>query len=807
MIRHETLNPPIHLYPVNEWKIIETEFYARFLSQTETLFAIGNGYLGMRGNHDEGIPHSQAGTFINGFHETWPITYSEGAYGFAKTGQTMLNVTDAKIFKLYVDDEPFYLPTASLQLFERTLDMQEGTLERRVLWETAVGKQVLIESKRLVSLRHRHVAAISYQVTILNADGPVVISSEAVGNQVNQASVDDPRQSKGLNHKVLLPQNHYADQMRLLLTHRARNSGMTLACGIDHRISSESAYTCNSECDGDVGRVVFSINAQRGKPIQIYKFLTYHSSRHAATSELATRAERTLDRVVAEGYDSLLTEQRTSMAAFWQHSDVQILSSTKTAGRPRQEIQQAMRWNLFQILQASGRAEGTGIPAKGLTGQTYEGHYFWDTEIYVMPFLIYTAPEIARNLLRFRYSMLEQARIRAREMNQKGALFPWRTINGEEASAYYAAGTAQYHINADIIYALKKYVDITNDKSLLYNEGAEMLVETARMWEDLGFYSDRKDGKFCIHGVTGPDEYTTVVNNNAYTNLMARENLFFAVKTVKEMQDAYPDQYESLKHRTRLDPAEVDAWQKAADHMYVPFDRKLGIHPQDEDFLELEKWDIKNTPRDQFPLLLYYHPLVIYRHQVIKQADVVLAMLLLGNMFTGRQKQRNFDYYDPLTTGDSSLSACIQSIVAAEVGQVEKAMGYARYAVLMDLADIGGNMADGCHIASMGGTWMVAVYGFAGMRDYDGRITFNPKIPRYLDHLRFSLQIRGQRLQVDLSPEKAEYRLEEGIELEIVHQGQSCLLKEGKTHRVRIKKHRQPAASPTKKRASVKSTD
>ena len=476
------------------------------------------------------------------------------------------------------------------------------------------------------------------------------------------------------------------------------------------------------------------------------------------------------------------------MHDFWQRSDVYISSDTETTGhRHKSEAQQAMRWNLFQILQASGRAEGTGIPAKGLTGQTYEGHYFWDTEIYVMPFLIYTAPDIARNMLRFRYSMLEQARIRALEMNQKGALFPWRTINGEEASAYYAAGTAQYHINADIMYALKKYVEITNDKSMLYNEGVEMLVETARMWEDLGFYSERKEGKFCIHGVTGPDEYTTVVNNNAYTNLMARENLFFAVKTVKEMQGTYPEQYANLKHKTKLEDDEIEAWQKAADHMYIPFDRKLGIHPQDEDFLELEKWDIKNTPRIKFPLLLNYHPLVIYRHQVIKQADVVLAMLLLGNLFSDKQKKLNFDYYDPLTTGDSSLSACIQSIMAAEVGESEKAMGYARYAILMDLADVGGNMANGIHIASMGGTWMVAVYGFAGMRDYDGRITFEPKLPKYIEKLSFPLMIRGKSLRVEITVNEAVYLLKNGLQLEIVHQGETLLLTEGKPLRCRIK--------------------
>jgi alpha,alpha-trehalose phosphorylase len=792
MIRHETLNPPIHIYPINEWKIIETDFYARFLSQAETLFAIGNGYFGMRGNHDEGSPASQNGTFINGFHETWPIVYGENAFGFAKTGQTMLNVTDAKVIKLYVDDEPFYLPTASLQLFERTLDMQEGALERRVLWETAVGKQVLIESKRLISLRHRHVAAISYQVTILNADAPVILSSELVGNQANQTSVADPRQAKGFQRQVLIPQEYTAENMRLMVTHRVDNSRMTTACGVDHSVETECRYSVMSECSGDQGKVVFSVDAKRGKPVQIFKFITYHSSRHAATRELAMRAARTLDRTVVDGFEALVLAQKEFMDDFWQRSDISIRGNAALMGRPENELQQAMRWNLFQILQGSGRAEGAGIPAKGLTGQTYEGHYFWDTEIYVLPFLIYTAPWIARNLLRFRYSMLEQARLRARELNLRGALFPWRTINGEEASAYYAAGTAQCHINADIMYALKKYVEITEDKALLYNEGAEMLVETARMWEDLGFHSERKNGQFCIHGVTGPDEYTTVVNNNTYTNLMARANLLFAVRTIAEMQELYPDQYKTLVHRTGFDHGELRAWQKAADEMYVPYDRKLGVHPQDEDFLDLEVWDIRNTPRDHFPLLLNYHPLVIYRHQVIKQADIVLAMFLLGNEFTKKQKIKNFEYYDPLTTGDSSLSACIQSIVAAEIGAEEKAMGYARYAVLMDLADVGGNMADGCHIASMGGTWMVCVYGFAGMRDYEGKIQFDPKLPKYINELRFPLQIRGQRLRVTMTGGEATYLLEKGSQLEIRHQGQVHHLKEGRTVTCKIKQQAPP---------------
>jgi alpha,alpha-trehalose phosphorylase len=401
--------------------------------------------------------------------------------------------------------------------------------------------------------------------------------------------------------------------------------------------------------------------------------------------------------------------------------------------------------------------------------------------MYVLPFLIYTSPRIAKNLLAFRYSYLDKARERARHVNQQGALFPWRTINGEEASAYYAAGTAQYHINADIIYALRKYVDVTGDEEFLHGPGAEMLVETARLWRDLGFYSERKGGKFCINGVTGPDEYNTVVDNNTFTNLMARENLWFAAATVEALRRKDPERFAALAHETALDGSEMAEWKRAADSMYVPFDRELGIHPQDDGFLERKPWDFENTSIAKYPLLLHHHPLVIYRHQVIKQADVMMAMFLLAHEFSTEQKKRNFDYYDPLTTGDSSLSSCVQGIIACEVGYVEEAREYIRYAALMDLADIGGNVKDGCHIASMGGTWMAIVYGFAGMRDDGGQLSFRPLLPSRLAEVRFRLTIRGQVLEVRVNREKesVSYLLLEGSHLVIRHYNEDIGLSVG----------------------------
>jgi alpha,alpha-trehalose phosphorylase len=779
MLRREPLRPPSCDYPADEWNVIEKGFQPAFLAQLETMLALGNGYLGMRGCPEEGGPNAENGTLINGFYETRPIVYGEEAYGFAKTGQTICNVTDSKIIKLFVDDEPFWLPDASLLSYDRRLNLKSGTLDREILWETPTGKQVLITSRRLVSFTNRHVAAISYCVTLLNADAFVVISSEMAANGPSASSESaDPRQTRAFSGRVLHQRSGYSKERRIVLCHATEKSRLTLACATESVLETSCSHAYKVVHHEDFGQVAFTIEARRGCPIELSKYMVYHTSATASVEELCGRAEWTLDRVTTQGFQQLLADQEQYLNDFWRRSDVRVRDIWEDRTKHTTvEIQQAMRFNLFHILQASARAEGAGVPAKGLTGQAYEGHYFWDTEIYLMPFLTYTSPRIAKNLLIFRYRMLPQARARARILGHRGATFPWRTISGEEASAYYAAGTAQYHINADIMYALRKYVQATGDEQFLRNYGAEMLVETARLWVDLGCYSDAKGGKFCINAVTGPDEYNTVVNNNAYTNLMARENLRYAAQIVESLRATEPDAYNALARKTALDPSEVEAWLRAADNMYVPYDEKLKIIPQDDDFLDGEPWDFQNTPPDHYPLLLFYHPLNICRKQVIKQADVILAMFLLGDVFSTEAKKRNFVFYDPLTTGDSSLSTCVEAIIAAQTGDVEKAIRYGMAALLMDLADVGGNVKHGCHIASMGGTWMMLAYGFGGMQDNDGTLSFRPRrAPLDSGILRFPVTYRGQMLEIEIGPEKVEYSLREGECLALRHEAEEIRL-------------------------------
>ncbi|WP_375430338.1 glycoside hydrolase family 65 protein [uncultured Friedmanniella sp.] len=773
-------------FPIDEWRLTESLYSSADLGVTETLFAVGNGYLGMRGNVEEGREAHAHGTFINGFHETWPIRHAEEAFGFARVGQTIVNVPDNKTMKLYVDDEPMLLSVADLESYERSLDFRDGVLHRDIVWRTPGGKRVRVSSTRMVSFTQRHLAIMSIEITMLDDEAPVVVSSQTLNRQdgrdeyhVRAAAMGtgtDPRKAEAFETRVLEPVWHWCGDSRITLGYRAANSGMTLAVGVDHAIETDLAYTEHISTDEDTGKMVYRVAAKPGVPLRIVKTVSYHTSRGVPVRELVDRTRRTLDRVLSNGIAVEYEAQRRWLDAYWERTDVVV------EGQPA--LQQGIRWNLFQLAQATARAEQSGVPAKGVTGSGYGGHYFWDTEIYVLPFLTYTSPTMARSALRFRYNMLDAARRRAQDLAQSGALFPWRTVNGEEASAYYAAGTAQYHIDADISYALCKYVVATGDEDFMWREGIDILVETARMWADLGFWREDGDGlrSFHIHGVTGPDEYTTVVNDNLFTNVMARFNLEKAAWTVNHMKTDMPEEYRRVVARLDIHASELREWVLAAKSMAIPYDPVTGINPQDAQFLDREVWDLKHTPEDKRPLMLHYHPLVIYRFQVLKQADVVLALFLQGDHFSLDQKRADFQYYDPITTGDSTLSGVVQSIIAAEVGHRDLALRYFHSSLFVDLADLHGNATDGVHVASTGGVWNALVYGFGGMRDYDGVITFDPRLPETWSALRYHLTLKGTRVRVDLTAEEMTFTVlkvgpEEPVEVSV--QGRRVQLGEG----------------------------
>ncbi|MEA2420225.1 MAG: alpha,alpha-trehalose phosphorylase, partial [Thermoleophilaceae bacterium] len=702
------------------------------------------------------------GTYLNGVYETRPLPYAEAGYGFPEDGQTVVNVTNGKLIRLLVDDEPFDVRYGELLSHRRVLDMRAGTLVREVAWRSPAGQEVRLRSTRLVSLVQRAVAAIQWEVEAVGGAARIVVQSELVANEPQpEALSKDPRAAAALR-APLVSQFTGTREDRVTLVHRTRASGLLVGAAMDHVVEGPDGGEIQSEVEDDLGRVTIATNLEEGATLRLVKFLSYGWSAARSLPAVRDQVEAALVEACHTGWESLLEGQREVLDDFWTRADVELEGDL--------EIQQAVRFGLFHSMQAGARAERRAIPAKGLTGPGYDGHAFWDTETFVLPLLTYSVPHAAAAALAWRHSILPLARERAHTLGLGGAAFPWRTIAGEECSAYWPAGTAAFHVSADVADATIRYVQVTGDADFERDIGVELLVETARLWQSLGHHDPH--GGFRIDGVTGPDEYSAVEDNNVYTNLMAQRNLNAAGDAVER----HPERAQELG----VDAAEVAAWRRAAREVRVPYDEQLEVHAQSDDFTRHQEWDFQATG-DRYPLLLHFPYFQLYRKQVVKQPDLVLAMHLRGDAFTDEQKARNFDYYERRTVRDSSLSACTQAVMAAEVGHVELAYDYLAEAALVDLDDLNDNTRDGVHIASLAGAWIACVAGLGGMRDHSGRLSFAPRLPADLSRLAFRLCLTDRRVTVDVDQEQATYELSAGDAMELIHHGQEFVLEAGST--------------------------
>ena len=505
-------------------------------------------------------------------------------------------------------------------------------------------------------------------------------------------------------------------------------------------------------------RISITARLEPGERLRIVKFLAYGWSAVRSLPAIRDQIAAALSAARATGWEGLLAEQRTYLDDFWARADVEVEGDD--------DLQQAVRFALFHILQSGARAERRPIPAKGLSGPGYDGHAFWDTEIFVLPLLMLTVPAAAADVLRWRLSTLDHARERARQLGLRGAAFPWRTIDGAECSAYWPAGTAAFHVNADIAYAAAQYVAVTGDAAFEEQVGLPLLVETARLFRSLGYLDAA--GHFRIDGVTGPDEYSAIADNNVYTNLMAQYNL----RCAAEAAERYPEAARALG----VEPGEAIDWREAATQMYLPLDGQSGVTPQAETFTAHEPWDFDATPPERYPLLLHYPYFDLYRKQVVKQADLVLALHLRGDAFSAEEKARNFAYYEALTVRDSSLSAATQAVIAAQVGQLQLAYDYLWETAITDLGDLKRNTPDGLHLAALAGTWTALVAGFGGLRLHEGALRFAPRLPAGIERLAFHLLYRDRRLRVEITAAEARYRLLAGDPLVVYHHGREVAL-------------------------------
>jgi alpha,alpha-trehalose phosphorylase len=743
-------------YGTEPWRLVEKTFDPSLMAQSESIFALSNGHIGLRGNLDEGEPHGLPGTYLNSMYEVRPLPYAEAGYGYPDAGQTVINVTNGKIIRLLVDDEPFDIRYGTLNSHERILDLRAGTLTRTVDWSSPAGARVKVTSVRMVSLTQRAVCAISYTVEPVDQTLRLVVQSELVTNEELPKRGNDPRLAAILE-APLAGEEHLADDgppSRALLVHRTKASGLRMAAAMSNEITGPKKMSVRTESYPDLARTTVATEVALGEQLNIVKYVAYGWSSLRTRPALVDQVGGALSAAHLTGFQGLLDEQRKYLDEFWDGADVEVEGDA--------EIQQAVRFALFHILQAGARAEYRPIAAKGLTGTGYDGHTFWDTETFVLPVLMYTHPSAASDALRWRHMVLPEARSHAADMGLDGAAFPWRTIRGQECSGYWPAGTAAFHINADIADAVIRYLDATEDAKFEKEIGLELLVETARLWRSVGQHDPM--GHFRIEGVTGPDEYSAVKDNNIYTNLMAQRNLAHAADAVGRL----PTEAERLG----VTSEEAASWRDAATAMFIPFDERLGVHPQHDGFTNYAKWDFKNTPEDNYPLLLHYPYFQLYRKQVVKQSDLVLAMYLRSDAFSAEEKARNFAYYEPLTVRDSSLSACTQAVIAAEVGQLDLAHDYLAEAALMDLRDVEHNTSDGVHMASLAGAWMALVAGFGGMRAGYGALAFSPRLPDGITGLTFRMRYRGRKLRVTIALDRAKYELIDGDPLSVTHHGE-----------------------------------
>jgi alpha,alpha-trehalose phosphorylase len=746
------------VFAVEQWSVTEHELHLELLPQTESIFALSNGHIGLRANLDEGEPNGLPGTYLNAFYEIRPLPYAEAGYGYPEAGQTLINVTNGKLIRMLVDDEPFDVRYGELQKHERTLDLRAGVLRREVEWESPAGQAVRVRSTRLVSFVQRSVAAFLYEVEPLERAARIVVQSELVANEPVPEQSDDPRAAAALR-APLVAELHRHNGLRAGLVHRTTASGLRMAAGMDHLVEGPDGTITDSESEPDLARVTVTTELQPGQTLRVVKLLAYGWSSQRTLPSLRDQVDAALASAKRTGWEGLERGQREYLDDFWHHADIDLEGDAA--------LQQALRFALFQVLQAGARAERRAIPAKGLTGNGYDGHSFWDMDTFTLPVLTYVAPEAAVSALWWRHSTLDLAEARARELGLGGVTFPWRTIRGHECSGYWPAGTAAFHINADVADAVRRYLNATGDEDFEAGPGIELLVATARLWRSVGHHDVH--GGFRIDGVTGPDEYSALVDNNVFTNLMAARNL----RTAADLAIRHPQRAAELG----VDQEEIASWRDAAAAIVIPRDEDLGVTAQSEEFTRQRQWDFAGN--NKYPLLLHHPYYLLYSSQVVKQADLVLALYTCGECFTPEQKARDFDYYERITVRDSSLSAPIQAIVAAEVGHLELAYDYLGEAAFIDLRDLAFNTKDGVHLAALATCWLVAVAGFGGLRDHGDTLAFAPRLPSRIVRLCFRLLYRGRTLRVDVRPSGAHYELLDGDALEIEHHGERLTIAPG----------------------------
>ena len=721
----------------------------------ETLFHNANGYIGIRGSLEEGVPsgwNTMRGSYINGFYDVIPMKQAEMLCGFVDKKDTMVNVADTMTINLKVNGEAFDMRNGQLLEHTRVLNMEDGYTLRRVRWISENKKQIEIESKRMASFEQLSFFSIAYSIKAVDSDIECELTSSHIAGVSNYCNPNDPRLAsesiKNLQIIDIGSNENYSYEISETQVSKLK------MCSLVHNELTGADAVKDIKNGNERIDETFKFTIKKGNTVTLKKYCIYTDSLRC--NDVFGQAVADFNKVKENGLVYYYNRQKEFLDDFWKCSGMEIYGDDA--------VNNAVSFNMYQLLQSAAKDPYCSIAAKGMSGEGYEGHYFWDTETFVLPFLVLTNPKLAKMILNYRYHTLDKARENAKILgHKKGALYPWRTITGCECSGYFVSGSAAYHIDADIAYAIINYYLTTEDIDFIEETGEEMLFETARLWLDLGNYN--QDGKFVLNDVTGPDEYTCMVNNNYYTNCAAKYNIEWAVTLYEKLKEL--GRSEAITKKLGITDNEIDEMKKAAELMLLSYNEKMGINPQDDSFLDKPVWDFENTPKENYPLLLHYHPLHLYRYQVCKQADTVLSYFMFEEMQNYDVMCKSYEYYEKITTHDSSLSTCAFSIVASRLGMHDKGCDYFGDSTKLDLENTHNNTKDGVHTANMGGCYMAIVNGFAGLRITKNGIYLAPFVPKDWDGYMFCIMYKGRLIRFTINKYVITAELVEGNIVEV----------------------------------------
>ncbi|MBM7554075.1 glycoside hydrolase family 65 protein [Thalassobacillus pellis] len=743
---------------VNEWKITENQLYPEDNRLSESLFSIGNGKMGMRGNFEETYSgDTHLGTYIGGIYYPDKTRVGWWKNGYPEYYAKVLNAPEVTGIRVYLDEEELDLHTWKVTAFRRELHMKHGYLYREFTAVSPSGKHIEGKVTRFFSIVDSSIIGVKYEVKSTDFEGRISFEPYLDGDVRNEdANYDED---------FWMPVHHEYAFEHAALTMRTRKTEFDVTAAMQTKLIGEGirqGKVVNEE--EHVGHHV-SAAIKPGNKITFYKFVSVVTSRDYNRNSLLEEAKSRVAKAADEGFTGLFKQQMEAWEKRWQHADVSIGGDVSA--------QQGIRYNIFQLYNTyTGEDPLLNIGPKGFTGEKYGGSTYWDTEAYCLPFYLSTADEsIARNLLIYRYRHLDKANENAAKLGLKGALYPMVTMDGEESHNEWEITFEEIHRNGAIAHAIWNYINYTGDASYLADYGFEVLAEISKFWASRVNFNPRK-GKYMILGVTGPNEYENNVNNNWHTNRMASWTLEYTLTAALYLERNHQKRFIELKNELGLTDDDFEHWKDIITHMYYPSDKQLGVYLQQDGFLDKDLMHVSDLDPKELPLNQNWSWDRILRSCFIKQADVLQSMYFLNHRFTLDEKKRNFDFYEPMTVHESSLSPCVHAVLAAEIGYEEKAYEMYLRTARLDLDNYNNDTEDGLHITSMAGSWLAIVHGFAGMRVKKGELHLKPFIPKAWDNYAFKLNFRGHLVNVHVDHQHVTITQEKGERFTLSLDGQ-----------------------------------